>query len=289
MLQVVVGGVALGSIYALVALGFSITWTTTQTLNFAQGELVMLGALLGVSFHVTWGWPLALAAPAVVVVVAAFGVVLQRLAVAPFAKGEAAIGWILATVATSIGLRNLAELVWGREALPLPSPFGSGLLEIGPVRVQPQQLAIVVTLLVVVAALSAFLGRSIWGRALAAVAQNRAAAALAGIPPARVAALAYAISAALAALAGLLIAPVTFASASMGLDLVIKSFAVAVLAGLVSLRGAVLAGLAFGAVEALVARYLGPQYRDVLGLVLIVAVLALRPTGIFGRREVVKV
>jgi branched-chain amino acid transport system permease protein len=289
VLQVLAGGMALGSIYALVALGFSITWVTTRTLNFAQGELVMLGAMLGVALHAASGWPLPLAGAVTVALVAAVGVVLQRVAVAPFAKGETAIGWILSTVAVSIALRNLAELVWGREALAFPSPLGDRLVELGPVRLAPQQLLILASLVAVVAGLSVFLSRSVWGKALVAVAQNRTAAALAGIPPAAVAALAYGISAALAALAGLLVAPVTFASATMGLSLVVKSFAVAVIGGLGSLRGVVVAGLAFGAVEALVARYLGPEFRDIFGLLLIVAVLAVRPTGLFGRPEVVKV
>jgi branched-chain amino acid transport system permease protein len=289
MLQVLASGVALGSIYALVALGFSMTWVTTQTLNFAQGELVMLGALVGLTLHVNWGLPFLVAVPATVAVVAAFGVILQRVAVAPFAKGEAAIGWILSTVAVSIALRNAGELNWGREALRFPSPVGEKLVQLGPVRLQPQQLLIIASLIVIVLALSSFLSRSVWGKALSAVAQNRDAAALAGIPPAAIAALAFAISAGLAAVAGILLAPVTFASANMGVALVVKSFAVAVVAGLGSLRGAVGAGVAFGAAEAMVARYLGPEYRDIFGLLLIVAVLAARPTGLFGKRQVVKV
>jgi branched-chain amino acid transport system permease protein len=289
MLQVMASGMASGSIYALVALGFSITWVTTQTLNFAQGELVMLGAMLGVTLYVTWGWPLLVAGAVTVALVAAAGVVLQRLAVAPFAKGETAIGWILSTVAVSIALRNPAELIWGREALAFPSPLGDRLVALGPVRLAPQQLLILASLVVVVAGLSTFLSRSVWGKALVAVAENRTAAALAGIPPTAVAALAFGISAALAGMAGLLVAPVTFASATMGLSLVVKSFAVAVIGGLTSLRGVVIAGLAFGAVEAMVARYLGPEFRDIFGLLLIVAVLAVRPTGLFGHREVVKV
>lgn len=288
MLQVIASGTALGAIYALVALGFSITWITTQSLNFAQGELVMVGALVGLTLNVTWGWPLILAAPATIVVVAALSMLVYRFAVAPFTRGEAAIGWILATVAVSIGLRNAAELIWGREALAWPSPLGEDLLDLGPVRLQPQQILIVISLLVCVGVLSLFLTRSVWGKALSAVAQNRAAAALAGISPAGVAALAFAISGALAGIAGMLLAPVTFASPHMGVALVIKSFAVAVLAGLASLRGAVPAGIAFGIAEALVARYLGSEYRDIFGLLLLVVVLAARPTGLFGARTLVK-
>ncbi len=289
MLQVIASGVALGSIYALVALGFSITWITTSSLNFAQGELVMVGALVGLTLNVTWGWPLWAAAPLTVAVVGLLSILIYRFAVAPFSRGEGAIGWILATVAVSIGLRNAAELVWGREALRWPSPLGDDVLNLGPVRLQPQQLLIIASLLLCVAVLSAFIYRTVWGKALSAVAQNRAAAALSGIPPAGVAMLAFAISGALAAIAGMLLAPVTFASPHMGVALVIKSFAVAVLAGLASLRGAVPAGIAFGVAEALVARYLGSEYRDIFGLLLLIAVLAARPTGLFGARAVVKV
>ena len=289
MSQVIASGIALGSIYALVALGFSITWVTTQTLNFAQGELLMLGALVGVTLYVDWQWPLVAVLPLVMALLAGLGVALHRLVVAPFSKGESAIGWILSTVAVSIALRNAAELVWGREALNFPSPVGDELVSLAGVRMQPQQLLIIATLVVTVVAVTTFLARTVWGKALSAVAQNRAAAALSGIPPAAVAALAYGISGALAALAGVLLAPVTFASAHMGVALVIKSFAVAILAGLGSLRGAVVAGVAFGVAEALVARYLGSEYRDIFGLLLLIGVLAVRPTGIFGARQAVKV
>lgn len=289
MLQVIASGFALGSIYALVALGFSMTWVTTQTLNFAQGELVMLGALVGVTLYAEWQWPLFVVLPLAMALLAVVGVVIYRLAVAPFSKGESAIGWILSTVAVSIALRNAAELTWGREALAFPSPVGDELVSLGGVRLQPQQLLIIAALVVTVVLVTGFLSRSVWGKALSAVAQNRAAAALAGIPPAAVAALAYGISGSLAALAGILLAPVTFASAHMGVSLVIKSFAVAVLAGLGSLRGAVVAGIAFGVAEALVARYVGSEFRDIFGLLLLVAVLAARPTGLFGARQAVKV
>lgn len=289
MLQVIASGLALGSIYALVALGFSITYVTTSTLNFAQGELVMVGALVGLSLHITFGLPLVLAVPLTLAAVALLSILIYRFAVAPFSRTESAIGWILATVAVSIALRNIGELVWGREALPFPSPVGQDLVDLGAVSLQPQQILILVSLALVVTALSGFLGRSIWGKALLAVAQNRGAAALSGIPPAGVAAMAYGISGMLAGAAGLLVAPITFASAGMGVALVIKSFAVAVIAGLGSFRGAVVAGIGFGVAEALVARYLGSEYRDIFGLLLLIAVLAARPTGLFGRREVVKV
>ncbi len=289
MLQVIASGLALGCIYALVALGFSVTYVTTSTLNFAQGELVMVGALVGLGLHVTLGIPLVLAVPLTLAIVAALSVLIYQLAVEPFSRAETAIGWILSTVAVSIMLRNVAEIIWGREALAFPSPLGDELINIGPVALRPQQLLIMAALVVVVGGLTLFLGRSMWGKALSAVAQNRGAAALSGIPPAGVAAMAYGISGALAGAAGLLLAPITFASANMGVALVIKSFAVAILAGLGSFRGAVVAGITFGVAEALVARYLGSEYRDVFGLLLLIVVLAARPTGLFGRRQVVKV
>ncbi|MCI0343922.1 MAG: branched-chain amino acid ABC transporter permease, partial [Chloroflexi bacterium] len=228
MVQVVASGIALGSVYALVALGFSMTWVTTKTLNFAQGELVMVGAFVALVLHVDWGWPVALAIPPAVAVSAAAGVLVQRFAVAPFARGPAAIGWILSTVAVSIALRNVGELVWGREARRFPSPVGDELVDLVGIRLQRQQLLIMASLVVIVVVLTVFLGRTVWGKALSAVAQNPRAAALSGIPPAAIGALAYGISGGLAAVAGILLAPVTFVSVHMGLGLVIKSFSVAV-------------------------------------------------------------
>lgn len=291
MVQVIASGLVLGGIYAFIALGFSMTWRSTRTLSFAQGELVTLGALLGLSLHQDMGLLLLLVVVITVAAGAVLAVVIQQVAVAPFASfGEKGVlGWVLATVAVSILLRNVYELVWGKEPQRWQSPFGSGHLAIGPVNLQAQQLAILAAVAVLALVIGWVFARTLWGKAFNAVAQNPDASALSGISPNRVSVAAYALSGALATLAGILLAPVTLASAHMGFGLVVSAFAVAVLGGLMSMRGALVMGLAYGVFEALVARYLGSEFREVVGLLLIVGVLMVRPTGIFGRVAVVKV
>ena len=288
-MDVVVNGLVLGCIYALVALGFTFTWMTTLTLNFGQGSLLMLGALIGITLHVDWGLAMWLAALLSIVAVAAISVAVYWGAIAPFNKGQDAISWILATVAVDIALRAGATMVWGKSVLQAPPFFNDDLIEIGRLVVENQQAVIVGGLLIVVVALSLFVSGSLWGKALTAVAQNRMAAALSGISPALIASLGFALSGAVAAIAGLLIAPVIFASSNMGAPLLVKAFTVSVLAGLSSIWGVVFAGLLFGVIEAMVARYIGSEWRDIFGLVLLVAVLAFRPTGLFGLRQIVKV
>ncbi|MGI4812571.1 MAG: branched-chain amino acid ABC transporter permease [Janthinobacterium lividum] len=288
-MDVLISGLVLGCIYALVALGFTFTWMTTLTLNFGQGSLLMLGALLGVTLHVTWGLPMAVTALIVLVVVAIISVAVYWGAIAPFNKGQDTIGWILATVAVDITFRSVATMIWGKTVLASPPFFGDDLIEFGQWAVQTQQIVIGVGLILIVVLLTLFVYGSLWGRALTAVAQNRMAAALSGVSPAVIASLGFALSGALSAAAGLMIAPVVFASTNMGVPLLVKAFTVSVLGGLSSIWGTVFAGLLFGICEALVARYLGSQYRDIFGLLLLVLVLAYRPTGLFGLKQVVKV
>lgn len=288
-MDVVVNGLVLGCIYALVALGFTFTWMTTLTLNFGQGSLLMLGAFLGITFNVTLGLPLWLSGVLSIACVAVVSMGVYWGAIAPFNNGHDPITWILATVAVDIALRALAMLVWGKATLGAQPFFGDELIELGRWAVETQQLTIVLSLLLIVAVLASFVYGSLWGKALTAVAQNRMAAALSGIAPEGIASLGFALSGALAAMAGLLIAPVVFVSANMGAPLLVKAFTVAVLAGLSSLWGAVFAGLLFGITEALVARYLGSDFRDAFGLILLIGVLAFRPTGLFGLKQIVKV
>jgi len=287
-MDVLINGMVLGCVYAFVALGFTITYSTTLTLNFAQGELVMLGAMTGISMMAA-GLALPLALVLSIALMALLSALIYWVAIKPFNHGAAPMGWILSTFGIALALRTAAGMYWGKAAIPMPPMFGDDLLTLGPLTVEPQQIVIVAGLLVVVAILHFFMHRSLWGKALAAVAQNRLAAALSAIPPGAVATIAFAISGALAALAGLLIAPVTFGSVNMGGALLIKAFTICVLAGLNSIAGTVFAGLLFGVAESLVARYLGSEYRDVFGLALLIVALSVKPTGMFSRRRVVKV
>lgn len=288
-MDVIVNGLVLGCIYALVALGFTFTWMTTLTLNFGQGSLLMLGAFIGITLNVTLGLPLWLSAVLTILAVAMVSVAVYWGAIAPFNKGHDPISWILATVAVDIALRALAMMIWGKASIGAKPFFGDELIEFGKWAIETQQLTIVISLALIVTVLTVFVYGSLWGKALTAVAQNRVAAALSGISPEVIASLGFALSGALSAMAGLLITPVVFASVNMGAPLLVKAFTVAVLAGLSSLWGAVFAGLLFGVTEALVARYLGSDFRDAFGLILLISVLAFRPTGLFGLRQIVKV
>ncbi|MGO3146975.1 MAG: branched-chain amino acid ABC transporter permease [Leucobacter sp.] len=291
MAQVLISGLLLGGIYAFIALGFSLTWRTTRTLSFAQGELVTLGALLGLSLNVDLGLPYAIAVSITVVVGAAVAVIIQKIAISPFAAlGEkGVIGWVLATVAFSMLLRNVYELVWGLEPRRWNSPFGDTRIVLGPFSLMPQQIAIFIAVALLALIIGWVFGKTIWGKAFNAVAQNPDAAALSGISPNLLSTLAYAISGGLAAFAGVLLAPVTLASAHMGFTLVISAFAVAALTGLMSLRGVLIVGPIFGAFEALVSRYIGSSFQEIVGLLMLIGVLMLRPNGLFGKKQVVKV
>lgn len=291
MAQVLVSGMILGGIYALIALGFCLTWRTTRTLSFAQGELVTLGALLGLALNVDMGVAYPVAVVLTIATGAVLSVLIQQVAIRPFAvHGERGVmAWVLGTVAVSILLRNAYELIWGLEPRRWLSPFGEELIQLGPIALLPQQIAIVAALAVLALLTSWVFGKTLWGKAFNAVAQHADAAALSGISPRLFSLLAYAISGGLAACAGVMLAPVTLASAHMGFMLVVSAFTVAVLTGLMSLRGVLLVGPLFGAFEALVSRYIGSNVQIIAGLLVIILALMLRPNGLFGRRQVVKV
>lgn len=291
MAQVIVSGIIMGGIYAFIALGFSLTWRVTRTLSFAQGELVTLGAMLGLWLNLDRGLPYLVAVAITVIVGAVLAVVIQRVAVTPFSiYGEKGVlGWVLGTVAISILLRNIYELLWGLEPRLWSSPLGEARVALGPVSLQRQELLILGAVALLALAIGWLLSRTMWGKAFNAVAQNPDAAALSGISPDKVSVFAYAASGALAATAGVLLAPVTLSSAHMGFTLVVSAFAVAVLAGLMSLRGMLVVGLLFGAFEALISRYFGSELKGIAGLVLLVVVLMVRPSGIFGKKQVMKV
>lgn len=291
MAQVIVSGAILGGIYAFIALGFSITWQTTRSLSFAQGELVTLGALLGYSLNQRLEWPWLPAVLIVTVTGAVVAIAIQKSAISPFANlGERGVlGWVLTTVAVSILLRNVYELIWGLEPVRWNSPFGESTVALGSVNLRPSQIAIMVAVAALALVSSWVLARTVWGKAFNAVAQDPDAAAMSGISPTHVSTFAYGLSGALAAFGGALLAPVTLASAHMGFTLVVSAFAVAVFAGLTSIRGILVIAIAFGVYEALIARFLGSELRVIAGLVLLVAILMVRPNGVFGKKEVVKV
>jgi branched-chain amino acid transport system permease protein len=276
--------------YGLMALGFYITYAVSATVNFAQGSSMMLGAVLCFTFAQTMGLPMALAIVLALALCALYGLLVEFIAVRPFAS-RGSNAWLMSTVALGIVLDNLVLHTFGKEPRSLPSALAQTPVELGGLSlgVYPLQLLIPVLGLALAALLHVVARRTRWGTAMLAVVQNRAAAQLMGIPIKRVVALAFALSALFAGIAGVLIAPLFNVNADMGTLFGVKAFAVAILGGITSAWGVMLAGLLFGVAEALITATMGSGYTQIITFALVIAVLALRPNGLFGRAEVRKV
>jgi branched-chain amino acid transport system permease protein len=280
-------GLGLGSMYGLLALGFYITYSVSSTVNFAQGSSMMLGAVFAYVFSVTLGWPLLPAAALALLLCALYGVIVEILAVRPFtARGSNA--WLMATVALGIVADNAVLFTFGKEPRGFPMPL-SGSLQVSGINVSYLQLAIPAVGLSLAWALSVFSRKTKYGKAMLAVVQNREAARLMGINVPLVICAAYAASTLLAGVAGIMIAPLANVNSDMGTVFGLKAFAVAILGGITSAWGVMLAGLIFGITEALITAFLGSGYTQIITFALVIVALALMPNGLFGRAEVKKV
>lgn len=293
LLQLVVSGIALGMIYAVIAFGYQLTFATSGTLNFGQGEALMLGALVGLSLVGTiHGGPYLsywLMIPIVVVFGALQGMFVEWIAVRPAIRIKSEFGWIMSTIALAIIFKNVAENIWGKDVLPFPSPLSSEPFTVLGANVQPMQVAVVVGALAIMLAVELFNRKSIYGKAVVATANDRDAAGLMGINTKLVITFSYALSSATAAFAGALIAPLTLTSATMGASLGLKAFAVAIIGGLTSGMGAIVGGIILGIAETATGFYLSTGYKEVPGLVLLLLVLAVKPSGLFGKAAIKKV
>lgn len=284
----IITGLGLGSMYALLALGFHITYVVSRTVNFAQGSAMMVGAVLGYSFYITWGWPLWLAVPATLTLCAVYGLVIERFLVRPFhSRGSEA--WLMATVAAGILVDNLALFTFGKEPRQFTSTLANQHIELLGNNVGMLQLLIPLVGAAIALALHLVRRHTRLGKVLEACVQNPRAAMLMGIRVNRVVAVAFAVSTVFAAIAGLLIAPLFSVNAEMGMLFGLKAFAVAILGGIASASGVFAAGLLFGLVEALVTLYFGSAFTQLFTFALVILALALRPNGLFGSKTLVKV
>lgn len=288
VVQYFLAGLGIGGIYALVAIGFHIMWSAAKAVNFAHGDTLMLGAVLTIVF-LDHGVPMPLAIVLAIAVGIVFGVVLERVAIRPFAAEAQSIGWMLTTIAIGIMLESYATIGFGAFARPLPSPLIEEPVIIFGAGVFLQELLIPLAAISIVFLLSLFQRRTQLGRAMRAVAFNREAAAIVGINVTQISMIAFALASALGGLSGILVAPVIQASATMGLLLGIKGFAVAIIGGIKSAPGVVVAGLLYGVIEKFVDGYISTAAREVVGFGLVILVLMIWPQGLFGRKEVVKV
>lgn len=284
----IISGLGMGSMYALLALGFHITFIVSRTVNFAQGSAMMVGAVLGYTFCITWGLPWLLAATLTLALCALYGLAIERFLVRPFhSRGSEA--WLMATVAGGLLMDNLVMFTFGKEPRRFTLEAVSHRLEIAGTGVDAMQLIIPLVVAVIVIALMLVRRYTRLGKVLGASVQNPAAARMMGIHVNRVVAASFAVSTVFAGIAGLLIAPLVSVHSEMGTLFGLKAFAVAILGGIASANGVVMAGLLFGLTEALIIVYLGSTLSQILTFSLVIVCLALRPNGLFGTRTLVKV
>jgi branched-chain amino acid transport system permease protein len=285
--QFLMSGLTVGAVYALVALGFTLVYNASDVINFAQGEFVMLGGMVTV-FVAAAGVPLPLAALIAVVAAVAVGLLLYWLAIEP-ARGASAVTLIIITIGASILLRGAAQILFDKQFHKLPSFSGDTPVNLFGATVQPQSFWVLGGTAVIVLLLYAFLERTVLGKAVLATAANRLAARLVGINTATVMALAFGGSAAIGAIAGILITPITLTSYDVGTLLALKGFAAAMLGGMGNPLGAVAGGLLLGLLEAFGAGYISSTYKDAFAFIVILGVLFAMPQGLFGRHVVERV
>jgi branched-chain amino acid transport system permease protein len=287
LIHVVVSGLATGSIYALMALSLVIIYNSTRTLNFAQGEMLMISTFVAWSVERAWAPPLVVTLVVAVAAAALVALAFERLVIR---RAVSATHWdvLIITLGLSLILRAVAGLTWSHDEFPFPSLFTSRPIALGPVRVAPVSLGIIGASLLLMLALAALFRWTRLGRAMRAVAQNQRAARLMGISVERVYALSWVLAAVVGAIAGVLVAPVVFLSSKMGL-IVINGFTAAVLGGFGSMPGAVLGGMLLGVLENLAPLYLPAGIRYSVPFIVLIAILLVRPAGLLGRVEARKV
>ena len=282
-LQFLISGITVGAIYALVGLGFSIVYNSSQVINFAQGEFVMIGGMATV-FLMAAGAPMPLAVVLAVLLAVVIGFALGKFAIEP-ARDAPVVSIIIITIGASIFLRGAAMLVWDRNFHNMPAFSGSDPIDIGGAALLPQSLWVVGGMVIIVAALQLFFSHSRIGKAMLATAFNPLAAQLVGISTRWMLLLSFALAAGIGAIAGILIAPITLTYAGVGIMLGLKGFSAAIVGGLGNPMGAVAGGLVVGIAEAMTAGYISSAYKDAVAFLIILAVLVIRPSGLFGRRQ----
>ena len=279
-LQFLISGVTVGATYALVGVGFSIIYNSSQVINFAQGEFLMIAGMSTVAL-LDAGLPLPLAVLLALVVTIGVGLALERLAIAP-ARGASVVTLIIITIGASIFLRGAAELIWSRDFRSVPAFSGSEAIPIGGATVLPQSLWVIGATLVGIVMLRWFFERTLLGKGMLATAHNPLVARLMGIDTRFIMSLSFGLAALFGGIAGVLIAPISLTYPDVGVMLGLKGFCAAILGGLGNPMGAIAGGLIVGVSEAMTAGYVSSAYKDAVAFVIILVVLVAMPRGLFG-------
>ncbi len=286
-LQFMFSGVTVGATYALAALGFTLIYNASNVINFAQGEFIMLGGMLTVFFLKT-GLPMPVALALAVAIPAAVGILVEKLAIEP-AKGAEVVGLIIITIGASLVLRGLVQIWLGKGAATFPAFSGDTPIAVGGAALAPQTLWVLGTTAAMVVALWLFFNRTLAGKAILATSFDPLAAQLVGINTQWVLLVSFALSAAIGAIGGILLTPITMTSYDVGIMLGLKGFVAAVVGGLGNGLGAVVGGLMVGIIEALSAGYISSAYKDAAPFLLIFIVLFFLPRGLFGAKATERV
>ena len=283
-LQIVISGIAQGCIYGLIALGVVLIYKATETVSFAQGELMMLGAFIGLIVMTSLGFPFWLAFAAAVLAMGAFGIVLERLVIRPI-LGQPAFSIVMLTIGIGYVARGAITMVpgIGTETHTLPVPYKDQVWNFGTLVLNVEQMVIIAATVVLSGVLYAVFKYSKVGVAMQAASQNQIAAYYMGIPVKRLNGLVWGLAAAVAAIAGLLLAPITFVHANMGF-IGLKAMPAAVVGGFGSLPGALVGGLIIGIVESLSGFYLPEGFKDIAAYVVVLIMLVVKPNGLFGEK-----
>jgi branched-chain amino acid transport system permease protein len=289
ILQLTIAGVAIGCIYALIALGFVLIYKATEVVNFAQGDVMMLGGFVAFTFAVIWDFPFWLAVIFAIAVLALVGALFNRLLLVPII-GQPTFAAVMVTLAAGYVMRGVASMVpgWGTDTYALKAPYSDGTLKLGDLVVSTDHIAIIVLTAVLCACLYLFFKYTRVGIAMQATSQNQLAANYMGIPVRKINTLIWGISAGVAAFAAILLAPITFVHTNMGF-IGLKAFPAAVVGGFGSIPGAIVGGLIIGLVESYAGFYLPEGFKDVAAYVVVLLVLMIRPSGIFAEMRRKKV
>ncbi len=286
-IQLFFSGITIGSIYAMVALGFLIIYNATGIINLAQGEFVMLGGMIAVTCHHTLHMPLFLACIVSVLAVTIIGALFELTCISPL-KDPSVLGLIMVTIAGSILFRGIAMFLWGKEEHGFPTFSGTEPVGILGASVPPQVFWIVGIICASMVVLFLVFKYTLFGKAMRATATNRTAANLMGISVRKVVLMSFAISAALGGIAGVVLTPMTMMSFDRGTPLAVKGFAATVVGGLGNPAGTVFAGLMLGLIESYVTGLVSSHYKDVIALIVLILVLFIRPSGLFSKAEEAK-
>jgi len=285
-LQTAVGGLSIGTVYALVALGFSIVFRTMGLVNFGHGDILMVGAFLTATFFTSWHLPFPVAIVLAVMVAAVMGFGFERI-LRPLERSDLNL-MLIGTIGFGIALEGVAQLIWGSIGTAVPTPIANTPLHVGGVIISPYDLLVLAAATFVMAALYVFLNRTKAGIAMQAAAMDYDAATAVGINVSRCNGRAFAIGAGLAAIAGGLVGPLVYVQVSMGSSIGIRGFAAAILGGFGNIPGAIVGGLVFGLIEEFAQGSSYGAYTDVITFVAFTLVIMIRPTGLLGEQTVAR-